>query len=226
MVMTSTFAFAGEYTLTEGDGNPVCEAYRRNLEPRHNSEPMACERQYDPAITGFSSPHWKKLDLQKNLQLYREAVIALGTHVYEAQGMALSEEDARAATEQVSARIAHLQVELYAAEMPLFGKKEVHVLNVRELGCGIDPLPNVKISRLFLLDGKLMHIDKGLQEKLDGWSNNATVELFNGEPYIETYRSDDNWSTLLTGSGALSVWKPNSDGFELQCRIAYTPSTH
>src|ERR1700680_4925440 len=33
-------AIAGQYKLIQGSGLPVCEAYRRNFESRHESEPM------------------------------------------------------------------------------------------------------------------------------------------------------------------------------------------
>src|ERR1700761_4421018 len=72
---------AGEYALTDGQGIAVCEAYRKNFEPRHDVEPMACERHYSPAIPGFSAVPWHRLDLTKHFQLYREAEINLATNV-------------------------------------------------------------------------------------------------------------------------------------------------
>src|SRR4051812_46799777 len=82
---------AGSYELTQG-GEDVCNAYRRNLEPRHDQKPMACERQYDPAIGGFASIPWKSLDVEQDLDLYRQARIYLATHNFSAQGTTISEQ--------------------------------------------------------------------------------------------------------------------------------------
>jgi hypothetical protein len=80
LVATSVFLFsgsawAGTYQLIAGSGKEVCEAYRRNFEPRKNPEPMACERRYDPNIRGFTAPKWTELDLQKHFDLFRKARI-------------------------------------------------------------------------------------------------------------------------------------------------------
>jgi hypothetical protein len=220
------WAAAGEYKLTKGDGLPVCEAYRRNFEPRHDKEPMACERHYDPKIPGFKTVPWKKLDLKTHFQLYREAEVELATHVYGGRGMAMSEKEAQEMAKDLDGKARHLQVELYVARLPLFlGLHAVNVLSVRELGCGRDPKPDVKISRLFVLNGSMTHIDRQKQELLEGGgNNNATIELFEGEPYVEAYVADDNWSTLFTGSGALSVAQYTDSGFFEVCSIAFAPA--
>ena len=62
---------AGTYELVTGDHENVCEAYRRNFEPRHESEPMACERRFDPKIPGFSRANWTKLNLNDHFDLNR-----------------------------------------------------------------------------------------------------------------------------------------------------------
>src|SRR4030088_2936182 len=73
-------AVAGEYRLIEGQGKDVCEAYRKNLEPRNDPMPMACERDYNPAIAGFSSPQWHKLEIQKNRRVFLRGWIYLQRH--------------------------------------------------------------------------------------------------------------------------------------------------
>jgi len=49
---------------------------------------MACAREYDPAIVGFSSAPWKRLNLAAKFQLYQEAEFELATNVDGAQGTA------------------------------------------------------------------------------------------------------------------------------------------
>lgn len=227
LVGTTQFdrAVAGDYILTEGDGLAVCEAYRRNFEPRHDVEPMACVRQYDSTIPGFASVPWRKLEINKKFELYREAEIDLATNVGTGQGTVVSEKDAIQMAKHLRGKAEHLQVELYVARLTLFGKSHpVNVLSVRESACGIIPKSDVKISRLFVLNDSLTHIDRQLQERLEGWNNNATIELYEGDPYIESYVADDTWATLLTGSGSLSVAKYTSGGFTPVCRIEFRPS--
>jgi hypothetical protein len=216
---------AGTYRLVKGAGLPVCEAYRRDLEPRHDAEPMACVREYDPAVGGFSPVPWKQIDVDQNIDLYREAKMNLATNINSAQGTVLSEQDAQRTANSIRVPNSHPNVELYIAEVPLFGKEGAsNVLSVRELACGPIPKPNVRISRLFILNKSMTHLDSAKQKRLQGWSNNATLELFDGVPFLETYTPDDNWGTLFSGSGALSVWKHNGRAFELICKISFTPS--
>ena len=220
--ITST-ALAGSYTLVDGAGIPVCEAYRRNFEPRHDVEPMACERSYDPAIRGFANVQWRRLDLRKHFQLYRDAELILATNTgMGGQGMVLSDSEAAEMARSLEAKARHLRVELYVARVPLFGPdRPVNILNVREVGCGPMPKPSVKISRLFVLDDSLERIDTIMQEQLEGWGLNGSIEIYNGEPYIEAYEPDDNWSTLLTGNGALSIGKFEGFHFDAICKIAF-----
>ena len=70
----------------------------------------------------------------------------------------------------------------------------------------------------------MTHIDRKLQDRLEGWNNNATIELFEGEPYIEGYTVDDDWSTLFTRSGSLIVAKYEDGKFTPKCTIQFTPS--
>jgi hypothetical protein len=219
-------AVAGEYKLTQGEGVAVCAAYQRNLEPRHDLEPMACERQYDVSIPGFAAVKWRNLSLKEYFQLYREAETQLATHVYGGQGMTLSETSAKEMAEDLRGKAQHLGVELYVARVPLFGRaRVVNVLSVRELACGATPKANVRISRLFVLNESMTHIDPREQKLLEGWNNNATIELYEGTPYLEGYAADDNWGTLFTGSGVLSIAKFTKGGFEAVCRISFTPSS-
>jgi hypothetical protein len=219
------WAMAGEYELTEGSGLPVCEAYRRNFEPRHDSEPMACERQYNPAIPGFDALPWRKLDLKKHFKLYREAEIDLATNVDGGQGTVISREDAQQMAKDLNGKAQHLQVELFVARVPLFNDGHtVNVLSVRELGCGAIPKSDVKISRLFIVNKSMTHIDQPKQQPFEGWNNNATLELFDGAPYLEGYVSDDGWVNLFTTSVSLSVAMYRNHEFETVCNIEFTPS--
>jgi hypothetical protein len=185
---------------------------------------MACERLYDPAIKGFAAIPWKRLDLERVFQLYREAEVDLATNVNSEQGTVLSAGDARRMARNLQGKAQHLEAELYVARVPFFGSaRPLNVLSIWELACGPIPKPNVEISRLFALNKSMTHLDPKEQMRLEGWGNNATLELFNGIPYLETYRADDNWGTLCTGSGALTVWKSTKEGFEAVCKVSFTP---
>ena len=85
------------------------------------------------------------------------------------------------------------------------------------------PLKTVAQS---ILNKSMTHIDPVQQEKFQGWGNNATIKLFDGTPYLEVYRPDDNWGTLLTGSGMLSVYRYTPYGFDKVCSISFTPAMH
>ncbi len=127
----------GGVRTLRGDGLAVCEAYRQNFEPRHDAEPMDCERQYDPKIAGFSEVPWRRLDLKEHFDLYREAEINLATNVDGAQGTVMSEQDALPMSKALESKAEHLNVELYVARLPLFGTAHpVNVLSVRELAVG------------------------------------------------------------------------------------------
>ncbi len=215
-------ALGGEYTLTEGQGLPICEAYRQNFEPRHDAEPMACERHYNPAIHGFSAIPWQRLDLTKHFQLYREAEINLATNTDDGQGMTLSAQEAAEIAKALESKAMSLRVELYVARLPLFGTAHpVNVLGVREVGCGPMPKPDVKISRLFVLNEEMTHIDPEKQKHFQGWGNNATLTLYKDGLYLEAYRPDDNWGTMFTGNGILSVYQHGASDFERVCRVSF-----
>ena len=79
IVLDPQIPFAGEYKLATGQGKPICNAYRENLEPRHDDEPMACECRYDAPIRGFSSPDWRKLDVASNIELLRKGWVTRPT---------------------------------------------------------------------------------------------------------------------------------------------------
>jgi hypothetical protein len=147
-------SMAGEYKLIEGEGKPVCEAYRNNLEPRSDSRPMACDRQYDPSIQGFSSPEWRELDLSTHFELYRNAWIYMQEHNDSPQGMKLSNDQVRRfASSRLQRRANSKNVHLYAAQPDLVHDGKLRkVLAVREDGCGPDQIPGTHITRLFVLD--------------------------------------------------------------------------
>jgi hypothetical protein len=215
--------FAGDYKLVSGQGIPVCEAYRRNLEPRHDVEPMACERQYAPSIHGFSSPNWKKLDLSSHFELLRKAWVYLQENNDSPQGMKLSDEEIEkdAAANLKGMAAAHL-MELYVARLDLVGDGKLHkVLALRQEGCGPVQLSG-HITRLFVLDSAGKDIDKTVPQSWNSYYN-ATIEMYQGQPYLESYTADDNWQTLLTGSGVLTVSRFGRDGGSPVCEVSWAP---
>ena len=202
---------AGHYKLIKGSGEEVCEAYRKNFESHHDAEPMACERNYDPKIKGFSSPQWKKLDFKKSFDLYIKTLIYRNS-LPRSQGTSLSDEDMREYIKQLSAESPeNLKKELYLAQLDMEGNgKLVNILAVRSYGCGPDSKTsavNSKMTSLYVINKTLTDMDYSLQKNIDGWGFYATIELYKGMPYVEHYEPDDNWGHLLTGSGRLYVMK-------------------
>lgn len=206
-VATCDKAMAGEYALTEGDGLAVCEAYRRNFEPRHDLEPIACERQCNPTIPGFSAVPWRRLDLGEHFDLYREAQINLATNVDGGRGIAMSQQDALAMTKALEPKTQYLHVELYVARLPLLGAAHpVNVLSIRELPCGAIPKTDVKISRLFVLNSMLTHIDPREQKRLQRWGNDAAAAMYDGTPYLENMIKEDSSASARSHS-TLHRWR-------------------
>lgn len=243
-LLVSAPVLAGQYGLVKGAGVEVCEAYRRNFEPRHDAEPMACERHYDPAIKGFASPEWQKLDVMKYIGLYKKAAIYINE--YEVL-KPLSKEDLEWSLQGTEARVKDPRnsTEFYLTRLDLNGDgKLANVLAIRENACGPEPTGKVPRTRLYVLNETLTDIDYPHQDSWGGWDINATIELYQGKPYIEAYQPDDNWGHLLTGSGKLRVFrelspqdlahniKPdygngvNGAPYRLKtvCEIHYTPS--
>ena len=68
------------------------------------------------------------------------------------------------------------------------------------------------------------NIDTTVPEIWNTYSN-ATIEIFNGRPYLESYMADDNWGELLTGSGSLSVLQFTADGTAEVCEVTWTPNS-
>ena len=188
---------------------------------------MACQRHYDPSIQGFASVPWTRLDLKNHFLLYQEAEMYLATDVASAQQSTVaSEAEAKKMSERLHGKAEHLQVELYVAKVKLFGSnRAVNLLSVRELACGADPKPDVKVSRLFVLNEDMTRIDKRLQKRFHGgWYNNATVELFDGEAYLENYVPEDGWGNLFSGDGTLSVSQYSEGSFSPVCKITFEPA--
>jgi hypothetical protein len=143
--LSSGVAYAGSYQLTSGEGAPICEAYRLNFEPRHDSEPMACERKYDPTIAGFSSPSWRKLDFKKHFEPYKQAEFNLA--INDTDGTVPSEADAREMVRHLDERRNHLATELYVTRLDLFGiGHPVNILSVKERACERDAI-NSKVPQ-------------------------------------------------------------------------------
>lgn len=192
-------AIAGHYELVKGAGTRVCEAYKKNFEPRKDAEPMACERHYDPMIKGFASPHWRKLDPIVRFDLYKKAT----TYLWQDS---LSPEDLKFATEHLTGRVENAHVGLFVSRLDLDGDgKYTNVLAVRELRCGPEPRPDMKITRLYALNDEMTDIDVRHQMSWDDWYNNATVNIYKGHVYFEHYEPEDNWGHLFSGVGTLSV---------------------
>jgi len=206
--VSSASAWAGTYQLVSGNGKDVCEAYRRNFEPRHDPEPMACERHYDPGIPEFTKPVWTELNLKKHFDLYRKAQVYLLQNDNSPEGMKLSNAEIREVAENLEPRAKTWHVQLYLARLDLARDGRLfNVLMVTRHGCGPNAFPDDKIttSDLFLLNDSLTDIDHDRQDSTNGWLDHASIELYKGKPYIEAYVADDGWRHLLTGNGILSV---------------------
>jgi len=234
LVAISTFlattapVFAGQYVLDKGQGVEVCEAYKRNFESFNNATPMACERKYDPAIKGFSSPPWQKFDLQRHFELYKKAEI----YRQRTSGR-LSKADAEEYISHAEERARGFKAELYFARFDLDGGgKLANVLAIREMTCG--PHHTGERTRLYVLNKTLTDIDYARQDSWGGWDYNATVELYQGRPYIEAYNPDDGWGNLCAKSGRFYVFRELSpheiaqegERWRLKsvCEFQYTPS--
>lgn len=62
------------YSLVEGNGYTVCEAFVKNLNAFPAEEPMmACEQKIHPSHPEFTRPTWEELDIQSNLKIIYEA---------------------------------------------------------------------------------------------------------------------------------------------------------
>jgi hypothetical protein len=116
------------------------------------------------------------------------------------------------------------KTELYVASFDLFGDGHpVSVLDVRELACGPEPKADVKISRLFVLNKSMTHIDQELQDEIKGWYNNTTVELFRGEPNLESYGPDE-WVKLFSGTGELYISQFHDSVIDNVCIFDFDPA--
>lgn len=218
-------AVAGDYTLIQGEGVPVCEAYRRNLEPRHEARPMACERRYDPSISGFMSPPWKELSLREHFDLYRKAWVYLQEHNTSPQGSKLSDQEIQAASRDLSGTAQAAGVRLFEAQVALTDDdRRYNVLAVREQQCGPHQSADQATTRLFVLNDAGTRIATDVPKIWNSY-HNATIELYKQKAYLESYESDDDWGTLLTGSGVLHVRRLTHSGVVSVCAIKWTPAS-
>jgi hypothetical protein len=171
---------------------------------------MACERRYDPAVPGFTSPHWTELDLKKHFDLYRKTQIYLLRNDNSPEGMKLSDEDITKVAENLAPRAEAWHVQLYLARLDLAGDgRLLNILMVTRRGCGPDafPIDKTTTSDLFFLNDSLTDIDYERQDNMNGSLEHATIEIYKGKPYFEKYTADDGWRNLLTGNGMLSVFQ-------------------
>ena len=206
----SASGWAGTYELITGGHKEVCQAYRRNFEPRHDPQPMACERRYDSGIPGFSAPKWTKLNLSDHLDLYRKTEIYLLRNDNSPQGMKLSDPDIMKGTEDLAPSAETWHVQLFLARLDLTGDGQLlNILMVQRAGCGPDAKPSdtATISGLFFLNDSLTDIDYERQDNMNGWFEHATIEVYKGRPYIEAYSPDGGWLRLLTGNGVLHIFQ-------------------
>ena len=224
-VLHSAATVAGTYQLTMGQGRDVCEAYRKNLEPHREAAPMACERHYDPALPGFSAPHWQPLDWRTHLDLLSKARIYLQEHNSFVRAMKLSDAEVERDTPEHLRGWAQMNhVELRTVDLDLVGDgKHWKVLAMSEDGCGPHRLPGTRITRLFILNPAVTDIDTTVPRSWNDYYN-ATVELYRGRPYVEFYAADDNWGKLLTGSGELDIMRFTPDGVAKACALSWTPA--
>lgn len=227
--LAATASFAGRYELVDGEGIAVCEAYKRNFESFDYATPMACEREYNPTVKGFSSPTWERLDLEKYLALYKKA----GIYLQETQSH-LSEADIQEGAKHAAEQAKALKAELYLAHLDLNGTgKLINILAIREKSCG--PYHTGERTRLCVLNDTLTDIDYARQRSWGGYDSNATIELYQGRPYIEAYNPDDGWGSLFTKSGRFYVFRELSPQEKVQgyyphfrlktiCEFQYVPS--
>jgi hypothetical protein len=223
-VLHSSAAIAGTYQLTLGQGRDVCETYRKNLTPHRETTPMACERQYDPALPGFTAPRWQPLDWRTHLELLSKARIYLQEHNSFVTAMKLSDAEVERDTPEHLKGWAQMNhVELRTADLDLVGDgKRWKVLAMSEDGCGAHRLPGSRITRLFILNGAGTDIDTTVPRSWNDYYN-ATVELYRGQPYVEFYAADDNWGKLLTGAGELDILRFTPAGVARVCALSWKP---
>lgn len=223
LALHSSAVVAGTYQLTMGGGRDVCEAYRKSLEPHREAAPMACERQYNPAVPGFSAPRWRKLDPQTHLPLLSKARLYLQQHNSFVTAMKLSDaESERDSLLHLKTWVQANHVELRATDLDLSGEGRSHtVLAMTEDGCGPHPLPGSRITRLFVLNAAGTDIDTTVPRYWNDYYN-ATIELYRGRPYVEFYAADDNWGKLLTGNGALDVLRFTPEGVLRVCTFSWS----
>ena len=69
LLLAVPVAHGGRYELVKGKGVEVCEAYARNLNSFHPSEPMLCDRPVSPRFKDLRKPKWERLDFDRNLEL-------------------------------------------------------------------------------------------------------------------------------------------------------------
>lgn len=215
---------AGEYSLVSGQGEDVCEAYRQNFEPRKDAEPMVCERRYDPTISGFSPAQWQPLDTATHLDLYRKILLYAAETDSSPQGLKPKKRDMEALTTKdlLNARANSLRLQMYVARLNLRGDGHLwNVLAIKEHRCGSPRRPE-PLTSLFLVNDSATELDYSTMKESSwwGWSNNSTLELFRGVPYIESYVPDDNWAHAFNGKGRLQVRRGNG---EPVCEIEFTP---
>jgi len=223
-VLHTSSVIAGTYQLTLGQGRDICEAYRRNLEPRRDKTPMACERSYDPTIAGFAAPYWQTLDWRTHLDLLRKARIYLQEHNSFARAMKLSDAEAERDTpEHVRGWAQTNHVELRTADLDLVGDGgHWKMLAMTEDGCGAHRLPGSRITRLFILNAAGTDVDTSVPRSWNDYYN-ATLELYRGRPYVEFYAADDNWGKLLTGNGELDIMRFTPEGVAKVCALSWKP---
>jgi len=218
--MIGTTALAGQYRLLMGRGTDVCDAYRSELQSRNDPVPMACERQHDPKVKDFSSPPWRRLDIERNIDLFRQAWATLQKFNDAPQGTKLSEETIRATAAKLTPQPGD---EIYTVQLDLLGNGRTEkLLALRKDSCGPDQAPGMHQTSLFALDSSGKHIDENVP---DIWNSyyNATLELYKGHVYIEFYEPADNWQSLLTGAGFLDILRYTRTGVERVCRLQWSP---
>ena len=206
--ISTTAAWCGTYHLEKGAGEQVCEAYRQNLEPRNDPQPMACERRYDSSIQGFAQPAWTELDLNKHFELFKKAEVYSQETNTSPEGMKLTDEDIKEMVKHLQQYARTWHVRLYLTTLRAGDGSEIRLLAIVRRGCGPDAKisDDTQTSSLYFVNKSLTDIDYSKQNQTGGWLKHATVELYNGVPYIERYLPDHGWSGLLTNSGALSVF--------------------
>lgn len=76
VVMIPIGAQAAEYTLVRGSRFSLCRDLERSLNSFTHPPPMTCGIHFGPTAPKLKLPEWKLIDINRNMDLFKEAFIA------------------------------------------------------------------------------------------------------------------------------------------------------